>query len=364
MSLFFPRRPDPFDRMTIKDNIESHLKEYCFSGYQLYAERLEEKLSLFGGKTSYWPLGRSVDEGTFFDLGSLTKVFVTTSVLSRAVDREELKLDQKLGHFSQKLEGSAFGSLTLQDLLAHSTGLKGWAPLYQELGKRDVEEWYLEKGTSLFVEKTGAKAIYSDLGFILLGLVLKKVWGGIADAFEKEVRGPLKLQEMQFLPLPKTAEVVATEYCLARDRLLHGEVFDENTWALGGISSHAGLFGTARSAAVFCKEWLLATQGKSNWLSQKTAKLFTSPSNRAPGSTWALGWDRKSKAFSTAGDKLSLESFGHLGYPGVSVWCDPKAEGFVIFFTNRIHPSRVDERIKKFRPRVHDLVAESWGIGA
>jgi serine-type D-Ala-D-Ala carboxypeptidase len=347
----------------IETLLAGYLSEYCFSGYQLVSAFGTDTFSLCGGKTSHTNEGVAVAKNTFFDIGSLTKVIVTVSALARAYDRSEISLDDQLKKFAPVFAGSAFGELSLGALLTHSSGLVGWVPFYRELSGQEIagkiECWLLKNEKRLF-EGTG-KSIYSDIGFILLGFVLKKIWGGISEAFETEIARPLHLKGIQFPPISGTC--AATEYCLTRKKILVGEVFDENTWALGGVSSHAGLFASAEALAPWCEAWLNSRLGKSEWLKPSTATLFTQNAHKAPG-TWSYGWDTKSKAFSSAGQFLSLQSFGHLGYPGVSVWVDPEHQGYVIFFTNRIHPSRVDERIKQIRPALHDEVARFWGIAS
>jgi CubicO group peptidase (beta-lactamase class C family) len=105
---------------------------------------------------------------------------------------------------------------------------------------------------------------------------------------------------------------------------------------------------------------LSAVLGKSSWLNQKTARLFTTRANLISKSSWAYGWDTRSFEGSSAGSLFSLKSFGHLGFTGTSIWIDPEAQGFCIFLTNRVHPSRLDERIRRLRPILHDEVASYW----
>ncbi len=197
---------------------------------------------------------------------------------------------------------------------------------------------------------------YSDLDFLLLGLFIKTKWNDLNLAFQEEVVKPLSLSQVRYGKISDKNSVAATEVSTVRDRLLWGEVFDENTFALGGISVHAGLFASAEGLVPYCREWLKALHGKSNWISQKTAQTCTQKTNFVKDSTWALGWDTKSPDRSSAGILFSSESFGHLGYPGCSVWIDPKSNLFCIFNTNRVHPSRFDERIRKLRPLIHDAV--------
>jgi len=295
-----------------------------------------------------------VQASTFFDIGSITKVVLTTSIIARLVQKRKINVDQTVGDFLPGL--AAYKSLSIADLLSHSAGLVGWLPFFRE--SQDPAEWLVRSSDRVIVLPPNRHTIYSDFGFILLGLMIRS-FGSLSTLGTREVFGPLRMTETRFGPVP-AGRVAATEFCLWRQRLLQGEVFDENCFALGGRSGHAGLFSTARGLARWCREWLLAGEGKSRWISPETANLFTRRSHRVKGSTWALGFDTKSKAFSSAGRYFSQRSFGHLGYPGTSVWIDPERRAFAIFLTNRIHPSRWDERIKRLRPLLHDEVVRYW----
>ncbi len=329
-----------------------------FSGYQLVVESAQDLTHWCGGKTSYWEFAKNVTENTYFDLGSLTKVIATTSIIARLVDQNKLDLSSSLGDFFSVFENTGYKSLTLRQLLTHSSGLIAWHPFYKE-AKEPLIDIFVKNERLFLTNPANFKTVYSDLGFLLLGEVLKSNFGKIEDLFQKEVVLPLQLKEICFGPVSADS-CAATEFCLERQKLLQGEVFDFNTTHLGPVCSHAGLFSSAQNLLPWAREWLKAIQGKSLWLSQATAKKFVQSGQGLPESTWGIGWDTKSKAFSSAGDLFSATSFGHLGYPGTSIWIDPEKLGMVILLTNRVHPSRLDERIKRFRPLIHDCVAKSW----
>ena len=259
----------------------------------------------------------------------------------------------------KETRGTWLGPLLLEDLLSHQAGLKGWLPLYELSEPKKWLSWLIAHEA----EARGVRPEYSDIGFLLLGEVLRTLYGSIAAAYEEEVKKPLKLGEVQFAPLPSGVVPVSTEYCAWRKRILCGEVFDENAAALGGLSSHAGLFATARGLASWARSWKEARQGKSKWLGREVAERFTQKRGAIASSSWALGWDTRSPQGSSAGSLFSISSFGHLGYPGCSVWIDPSQEGYALFLTNRVHPSRYDERIRKLRPLVHDEIVRWWKGG-
>jgi CubicO group peptidase (beta-lactamase class C family) len=151
-------------------------------------------------------------------------------------------------------------------------------------------------------------------------------------------------------------DVIAPTECNSwRGRLLCGEVHDENAAALGGVAGHAGLFGTAEAVLVLTDAWLMGYRRQPSILNPDVVQDFTSRQNSVSGSSWALGWDTPSLP-SSSGQYFSSQSFGHLGYTGTSIWIDPVGELEVVLLSNRVHPSRKNEKIRAFRPTIHDLV--------
>jgi len=339
--------------------LEEARKQYLFSAYQLAGVWGEGSFSFSGGISSYWPGGSEISDGTLFDIGSVTKAVATTSLFARAVDRKALSLEDILGKFIPELKGTAYEGLVLADLLCHAAGVRWWFPFYQEKKPFDLLRTLKSEEKALCEAKPGTKTVYSDVGFCLLGLVLEKIGGPLKAQFAKEVSGPLKLRSTKYGPVTPP-DCVATEFHIDERRLIHGEVFDENARFMGGQCAHAGLFSTAADLVLLGKEWLAAGEGRSKWLGTATVQRFTRAVGRVPGSTWAVGWDTRSRVGSSAGNLLSLRSFGHLGYPGCSVWIDPDVSAVIVFLSNRVHPSRLDERIRGFRPKLHDAVALSF----
>jgi serine-type D-Ala-D-Ala carboxypeptidase len=342
---------------TIKIILEQARQEFIFSAYQCVIESPKVNLSLAGGVTTYWAPNQSVDNTTLFDLASLTKPLCTVSILARLFERGVFALEQELGEVAPEWQKTPYGSLRLNELLSHSAGLKDWYPLYESTSWREA----LLRNPAIFIENPPGKATrYSDIGFLLLGTAVENLTHEpLTKSFETEVVKPLKLKSVSFGPVPRE-QSVATEWRKDIGRCLHGEAFDENAAALHGIAPHAGLFGSAEGIQPLCREWLSAVLGSSQWLNQKTAQLFTSRANRVSQSSWAYGWDTRSFEGSSAGSLFSSKSFGHLGFTGTSIWIDPEVQGFCIFLTNRVHPSRLDERIRRLRPVLHDEVARYW----
>lgn len=330
------------------------LEEYQYSCYQLYFQKKNSSYTFVDGVDSYWTR-KKISKKTLFDIGSITKTLLTTSIVARMVDRNLLSvfdsLDKYLPHFPKDFTKNC----QIIHLLNHCSGLVGWAPIYLSKEKR-VEKWFVKNYKKIHIYKIGHKTEYSDIGFLVLGEVLK-TFGSLESLFKTEVATPLKLKNTVFCP-NKNLSIAATEFSIEENKLIHKVVFDENSRYLGGKTSHAGLFSNTSDLKRWISECLRAYSGQSHWLSKKTASLFFTKQALIPKSTWALGFDTPSQKNSTAGNHFSKKSIGTLGYPGCSIWCDLEKELFVILLSNRIHPTRYDERFRKLRPQIHDEVVK------
>jgi CubicO group peptidase (beta-lactamase class C family) len=219
----------------------------------------------------------------------------------------------------------------------------------------------------------GARAVYSDLGFIVLGWLLERLTGERLDALaRKQIIAPLALEATTFMSLSEPDErarvlgdrsIAATQLCAERHRVLIGEVDDLNAMAMGGIAGHAGLFSTAeelsRIAAALCRAWRGDGGGGGALVDRDVVRAFWSPSGVA-GSTWRLGWDGPAAANSQAGTRFSRAGVGHLGFTGCSLWIDPARETWIVMLANRVHPTVPnDGRFKHLRPMLHDVIADA-----
>jgi beta-glucosidase-like glycosyl hydrolase/CubicO group peptidase (beta-lactamase class C family) len=313
------------------------------------------------GRLSYDAEAAPAQTDTIYDLASLTKVVVTTTAAMILVDEGRLDLDKPVSAFLPRFisKGGAKDKVTVRHLLTHSSGLDWWAPLYKELKGPAA---YLDRVQGMdLVYEPGTKSVYSDLGLILLGEILQRVSGESLDAFARQrILGPLGMADTLYRPgrdlLPRIAP---TERDPWRGRVVVGEVHDENAHAMGGVAPHAGLFGTAPDLARFAQ--MLVNGGvydHRRLVSPETVQLFTRRAG-IPGSTRALGWDTPSDEGSSAGTLLSRRSFGHTGFTGTSLWIDPDRRLFVILLTNRVHPSRENNLIRKARAEVADAVVRA-----
>ena len=351
------------------------------------------------GEAQREPTRRGLSAEDRFDLASLTKLYVA-SAAARLVDRGDLDLDAPASRWLPALGGDK-ESITVRHLLAHASGLAAWRPWYEAvasdaLGRpaflpplerpravalvpafrrgREIVEAAL--ASERLEAPPGARALYSDLGFVGLGFALERLAGvALERLVADEVLGPLGLDGTFYLPGldPARAEAlrggwsfVATRRAPARGgEVLCGAVDDDNAWALGGVAGHAGLFSSAADVARFGQAWLDALAGRTPWLSRATAERFAAR-DPTPGSERALGWDTPAREGSSIGARLGhgrLGAIGHLGFTGTSLWLDRDREIVCVLLTNRVHPGGADKvRMKAFRARFHDAVAADLAI--
>lgn len=341
--------------------LESFRERGAFPGGVLAVghRRAPARLHAFG-RLTYDADAPPVSADTIYDLASLTKVVATTTMAMILVDEGRLDLDQPVRELLPGFTGPGKEAVTVRHLLTHSSGLPSGGPLYREIRGRAA---YLERIQAIDLEyPPGSRSTYSDFGMILLGEVLERIAGQPLEAFvHGRVLAPLGMRDTRFRPPEELwPRIAPTEHDPWRGRLVHGEVHDENTFAMGGVAPHAGLFGTAGDLARFAR--MLLDGGTSEGrriVSRETVALFTRRAG-IPGSDRALGWDTKSAEGSSAGTLFSARSFGHTGFTGTSIWIDPERELFVILLTNRVHPTRDNNLIREARPAVADAVVRAF----
>ncbi len=326
------------------------------------------------------PAQRPMHRGTVFDLASLTKVLATTSAVMSLTQDGRMSLDDPVSRHVPGFSGGWRDRILISDLLVHGAGLPAWRPFYEEL-EHGVDGAPVPPGTpearaaimalakaSPQVQPRGASAIYSDVGFIVLTEAVERAVGKRLDAYCTErVFEPLGLGRMFFLPLDEEpprhglpAEAFATtEYSKRLERYLTAEVHDENAHAMGGVSGHAGLFAGAEDVHTLSLTLLRAYHGEGGGLFEPdVVREFWRRRVFPDGTMRAYGWDVPAREGSAAGRHFTGLSVGHLGFTGTSVWIDVAREIIVVLLTNRVHPTRDNDKIKEFRPLLHDLIME------
>jgi CubicO group peptidase (beta-lactamase class C family) len=317
------------------------------------------------GKMSYDEDAEPVRRDTMYDLASLTKVIVTTTLSMILHERELLDLDSPVRDYLPEFDGGDKQIVLVKDLLAHSGGLLWWTDLYKKFEGQPLEDakrGYLQTIYEMPLDYTPrSKTVYSDLGIFLMGEILERITGKALDVLAKEeIFEPLEMDETMFRP-PESlrSRIAPTERDEWRGRVVHGEVHDENAYGFGGVAPHAGLFSTARSLAPFVQMLLNggAYDGR-RLINGATIELFTTRAGLVADSSRALGWDTPSGR-SSSGKFFSASSFGHTGFTGVSIWIDPERELFTILLTNRVHPTRENRKLYDVRAGFHDAVIEA-----
>lgn len=307
----------------------------------------------------------SVDPATYFDLASVTKPIVATAALTLVRDGLA-RLDTEASELISDVRGSPAARATLRKLLRHTSGLSAWGGLYLDvphaIGSTAARRWMISEAARRPDESGLDGPVYSDLGYIVAGAMIAKFAGQTLDrVIAQRISQPLGIGDELFFPStldsPTRARVVATcaatERCEWRGRLIRGEVHDENCAAMGGVAGHAGLFGTARAVARFGVATFEVLTNKSSLVPHWLLDESLLPE---PGHTQRLGWDGKRAEGSSAGRRMGPLTFGHLGFTGTSIWCDPDTAIVVVLLTNRVCPSRANQKIKAFRPAFHDAV--------
>jgi CubicO group peptidase (beta-lactamase class C family) len=352
----------------IKDTISRKFFPGAAVGVSVNCGAQKKSFSAVWGNSSLFPWQKKVRKETLFDLASLTKPFATTLALLCLVQEKKIHLDETLPSLLEMDIPPDKKNITLRHLLNHCSGFADHHPFFKQIIHVDEQK---RKNTLLDLILTdnlcwpvGSKTLYSDLGFILLGMIVEIQSGLPLDIFVMEkVMAPLGLADsIVFNPLQKNKkDFAATENCPWRKKVLVGEVHDDNTYAVGGVSGQAGLFG-AIDSVLFLSSFLLDVwQDKAAHphFSGALLKEFLKRQDMVKESTWALGFDTPSPTGSSAGRYISRDSVGHLGFTGTSFWIDPERQLVMVLLTNRVHPSRENNLIRQFRPLFHDRVIES-----
>ena len=300
----------------------------------------------------------------YYDLASLTKVIFTQQAIMEAFDKGlwnfETQVRDLLPDFKPQI--------LIKDLLTHTSGLEWWRPFYQsvplELSWPEKRRWLYQEINNSVVKKNG-QAVYSDLGFMLLGFVLEKIhqqdllsiWQSVKERYYPSTSFDFHVNNKTDKPQDLFAP---TEDCPWRQRIMRAEVHDENTWSLGGVSTHAGLFGSIEDVSAFGLNVRSQLQGIARYsIRQKTAQLFATRAIPAESGDWALGYMMPSVEGASCGPHFSVLSIGHTGFTGTSFWYDPRHDLLVLVLSNRVHYGRENRAFVGLRPQIHSWIYES-----
>jgi CubicO group peptidase (beta-lactamase class C family) len=365
--------------------IEDAIRERAFPGAVVAIGRRDTVLHLRAfGRQTYDTGSPAVTRRTVYDIASLTKVVGLTTAIMMLVDEGRVTLDSPLADYVPAL-GTAGPALTVRRALTHSAGFPAWRAYWQTARSR--AQVFAMAAAEPLEYPTGTRMIYSDVGIINLTRMVEAVTGERLDRYlARRLFRPLEMTDTRYNP-PRSwrSRIAPTEVDNNwRRRLVHGEVHDENTAAMGGISGHAGIFSTADDLARFARMMLRGSGGAlargsggsgergiggsgergsggtgvgQMLVRSETIAEFTRVQEAAQ-SHRALGWETPNGQ-NSAGGRLSARAFGHTGFTGTSIWIDPELDLFVILLTNRVHPTRENSRVFAVRRAVADAAVEA-----
>ncbi len=319
------------------------------------------------GQRALLPSPEAMTVDTIFDLASLTKVVATATSVMVLAEHGRLRLGDPVARYIPEFGESGKKNITIEHLLVHRSGL---------MPDNDISD-YNEGPEHAFaniwklppIAETGSRFIYSDVNYIVLGELVKRVSGMPLDVFASEnIYKPLGMRETGFKPAEALKPRIApTEQRGSDEHWMRGEVHDPRAFALGGVSGHAGLFSTASDLAIFCQ--MMMNQGQYHGvrvlsplgvLRMTEARLTAG--NGTDGAARGIGWDIATGYSSNRGDFFPVGSYGHTGFTGTSLWIDPASETFVVFLSNRVHP-KVDPKqpadVNSLRGRVASIAASA-----
>ena len=350
--------------------VEDAIADKAFPGATL-AVGYKGKVSYHAfGKLSYDANSPAVRVDTMYDLASLTKVVVTTTLVEKLAEGDfgqPLNLDTPIERYLPEWLSSGNQldwrhMVTIRHLMTHTSGLPPFKEYWRtSAGKQDTL-------SRIFAEpleyEPGTKMIYSDLGIILMAEIIQRLTGQPLDALANEyIFHPLGMKDSMYNPPKKLWPVIApTEVDnQLRHRLVQGEVHDENAYAIGGVSGHAGVFSTSPDLSHFCQMLLNGgVYAHQRILQRATIAEFTAPQPISKNER-TLGWVVPT-ASSSSGHYFSVHSYGHTGFTGTTIWIDPDRQLFVILLTNRVNPTRENMKIAQVRPAVHDAIMKALGL--
>lgn len=343
---------------TLRRVMQQALADSAFPGGVAVVGRSSGVLATVAVGRTDWNGSVPVDEHTVWDLASLTKVMGMTSAIMQLVESGRVDLDAPAQRYLPEWTGSNKERVTVRHLITHSSGLPSFRA-YDRITTRADSIASLIMAEPL-TWAPGDTMVYSDLGAFLLGRIVERVSGESLDRYvERHVFGPLGMTSTRYNPPADwRARIAPTEIDPLRGGKVHGAVHDERAFYLGGVSAHAGLFGSARDLARFARMYLnRGTLDGVRIFHPETITRFTAR-QRADR---ALGWQKPSPGGS-AGRHMPENAFGHTGFTGTSVWIDPDHDVFVILLSNRVNPTRNNPRIGRVRTALANGVMAALGV--
>lgn len=308
---------------------------------------------------------RTGDTRGYYDLASLTKIVFTQQAMMQAFDRGLWQPESTVG---DTLPDFTHPEIRLTELMTHTSGMEWWRPFYESVDLQadwhDRRRWLYGQLQAAPFQRSG-RAVYSDLGYMLLGFVLE-AWHGkdLLQVWQDLQAATYPGSSLAFhpdnRPLHPVAEYAATEACPWRHKRLQGEVHDDNTWSFGGVSTHAGLFGDIDDLGGYGLQLRAQLRGlEGARVRQQTAQWFAQRAIASEVGDWALGFMLPSPQGASCGRYFSPRSIGHTGFTGTSLWYDPERDLLVAILSNRVYGGRENKAFLALRPQIHDWLVEA-----
>ena len=338
--------------------IRSAIADHASPGVTIAVARRGKLVLLKGYGHTDWAKGapRTTDS-TMYDLASLTKVVATTTAAMILEEDGKLDIDRTVASYLPEYDVPDKRAITVRMLLTHASGIRSNFPLWKEAKGR--EQYFAGMVTFPLVREPGSSVEYTDWNMVLMQFIIERITGQTLDQFvQSHVFEPLGMRDTRYNP-PEAlkSRIAPTETEDFRGGQVWGVVHDETAWALGGVSGNAGLFSSARDLAAFVQMLLNGgSYGSIRLLKPTTVARWTA--RQRVDASRALGWDTPSPQ-SSAGRFFSARSFGHTGFTGTSIWADPERELFVVLLTNRVNPTRDNQKIGPLRRAVADIIQQS-----
>jgi CubicO group peptidase (beta-lactamase class C family) len=311
------------------------------------------KIEHYGNKCLI-PEKLPLERDTLFDMASLTKVTATNTLFMVFLEKGLLSVYDRVSEYVEYFKGEERENITIFNLLTHTAGFAAFGPLYKTCKNFEDAVKFISEDKLIY--KPGTRVVYSDYGFIMLKYILEKVGKDSLDNLcRKYVFEPLNMESTGFNP--KGANIAATEIDSESGKTLVGICHDENGRFFDGISGHAGLFSNIEDMTKFAS--MLINEGTfkgKQFISKPAFKTMIKNYTQGLEENRSWGWCVKGTQLSSGGDIISPKAFGHTGFTGTSIWTDIDNDVYIVLLTNRVHPTRENVKIIKFRRLFHNAV--------
>ena len=309
------------------------------------------------GSRSLEPTRDAMTIDTIFDMASLTKCIATTTSVMQLFEQGKIRLNDPVAAYLPEFAQNGKQDITVRELLTHYSGLAPDLDLKTSWQGRDAA--YQMAMRQKLDYPPGARFVYSDINFEVLGFLVEKLSGmSLNDYAAKNIFAPLRMGHTRYLPPPDWSPRIAPTQYDDEGKMLRGVVHDPTARRMGGVAGHAGLFSTADDVAKFAQELLFGHKVLSRLAIEKMTTPQTSPT---AASLRGLGWDIDSPFASNRGELLPVGSYGHTGFTGTSLWIDPATNSYIVLLTNSVHP-RGGKSVVSLRSRLATAVTASLSL--